>query len=95
MCDVTAGSRPLGGLRVIDFGQYIAGPAAAMLLADHGARVIRVDPPGGPRWDQPANAVLNRGKGSIALDLKRPADHAIARRLVDSADVGSRTSGRA
>jgi crotonobetainyl-CoA:carnitine CoA-transferase CaiB-like acyl-CoA transferase len=78
---------PLAGLRVVDFGQYIAGPAAAMLLADQGARVIRVDPPDGPRWDQPANAVLNRGKTSIALDLKGPADQAIARRLVDSADV--------
>jgi crotonobetainyl-CoA:carnitine CoA-transferase CaiB-like acyl-CoA transferase len=80
-------SGPLAGLRVIDFGQYIAGPAAAMLLADQGARVIRVDPPDGPRWDQPANAILNRGKASIALDLKRAADRAIARRLVDSADV--------
>lgn len=72
---------------MIDFGQYIAGPAAAMLLADQGADVIRVDPPEGPRWAHPANAILNRGKASIALDLKRPADQAIARRLVDSADV--------
>lgn len=37
---------PLAGLRVIDFGQYIAGPLAAMILADLGAEVIRVDPPG-------------------------------------------------
>ena len=78
---------PLAGLRVVDFGQYVAGPAVAMLLADQGARVIRVDPPGGARWDQPANAILNRGKAGIALDLKCPADQAIARRLVDSADV--------
>ena len=39
----------LEGVRVIDIGQYIAGPLAAMLLADQGADVIRVDPPGGPR----------------------------------------------
>ena len=42
--------RALSEFRVIDFGQYVAGPAAAMMLADLGAEVIRVDPPGGPRW---------------------------------------------
>ena len=40
---------PLAGLRVVDFGQYVAGPLAAVLLADQGADVIHVDPPGGPR----------------------------------------------
>jgi crotonobetainyl-CoA:carnitine CoA-transferase CaiB-like acyl-CoA transferase len=60
----------LGGVRVIDFGQYIAGPLLAMMLADQGADVIRVDPPGGPLWDTPANATWNRGKRRIALDLK-------------------------
>ena len=39
----------LDGVRVIDFGQYIAGPLAGMLLADQGADVIKVDPPGGLR----------------------------------------------
>src|SRR5579884_3661456 len=58
-----------------------------MLLADLGADVIRVDPPGGPRWRHHANAILQRGKRSIMLDLKQPADHAIARRLIASADV--------
>ena len=87
MCDNSGTSAPLAGLRVVDFGQYIAGPAVAMLLADQGARVLRVDPPEGPRWDQPANAILNRGKASIALNLKLAPDRAIARRLVDSADV--------
>ena len=41
----------LAGIRVIDFGQYVSGPMAAMLLADQGADVIRIDPPGGPRWN--------------------------------------------
>jgi crotonobetainyl-CoA:carnitine CoA-transferase CaiB-like acyl-CoA transferase len=58
-----------------------------LLLADQGAEVIRVDPPGGPRWRHPANAVLQRGKRSIVLDLKRSNDLAIARNLVASADV--------
>ena len=77
----------LDGIKVIDFGHYIAGPMAAMLLADFGADVIRIDPPGGPRFDTPANATWNRGKRSIALDLKAKADLEIARRLIDSADV--------
>jgi crotonobetainyl-CoA:carnitine CoA-transferase CaiB-like acyl-CoA transferase len=78
---------PLASIRVIDFGQYIAGPLAAMLLADHGADVIRVDPPGGSRWQTPANATWNRGKRSIALDLKSDADREIARALIAGADV--------
>jgi crotonobetainyl-CoA:carnitine CoA-transferase CaiB-like acyl-CoA transferase len=77
----------LDGVRVIDFGQYIAGPLTAMLLADQGADVVRIDPPGGPRWDAPANQTWNRGKRSIVLDLKRPSDLATARRLIESADV--------
>src|SRR4030095_3277421 len=77
----------LTGIRVIDFGQYIAGPLTGMLLADQGADVMRVDPPGGPVWDTPANATWNRGKRSICLDLKQPADLDVARRLMVSADV--------
>src|SRR5437870_8277935 len=80
-------SSVLDGVRVIDFGQYIAGPLAAMLLADQGADVIRVDPPGGPRSDTPANATWHRNKRSIVLDLKSPTDHDIAHRLIESADV--------
>jgi len=83
---------PLHGVRVIDFGQYLAGPLAAMLLGDQGAEVIRVDPPGGPRWNTPANAVWNRGNRSIVLDLKRADDRDVARRLLASADVSIETS---
>ena len=74
-------------IRVIDFGQYISGPLAGMLLADQGADVIRVDPPDGPRWKTPANSTWNRGKRSITLDLKQAGDLATARSLIQGADV--------
>ncbi len=77
----------LDGLRVVDFGQYIAGPLLAMLLADAGAEVLHVDPPGGPRWDDEANAVLQRGKLSVQLDLKTAAGRDVALALVSEADV--------
>jgi crotonobetainyl-CoA:carnitine CoA-transferase CaiB-like acyl-CoA transferase len=77
----------LAGVRVVDFGQYVAGPLVAQLLADFGADVVRVDPPGGPVWKADGNALLQRGKRSIVLDLKKPADVAIARDLMDRADV--------
>jgi crotonobetainyl-CoA:carnitine CoA-transferase CaiB-like acyl-CoA transferase len=78
---------PLAGVRVIDFGQYIAGPLTAVLLADQGADVIHVDPPGGPRLAGHADAFFNRGKRRVTLDLKRDDDLAAARRLVAGADV--------
>ena len=62
-------SGALEGVRVIDFGQYLPGPLATMLLADAGADVIRIDPPGGPLWRHHANVILHRGKRSIVLDL--------------------------
>jgi crotonobetainyl-CoA:carnitine CoA-transferase CaiB-like acyl-CoA transferase len=78
---------PLSGLRVLDFGQYVAGPLTAVLLADQGADVIHVDPPGGPRWPGAADAFFNRGKRRVVLDLKQAGDLAAARRLVAGADV--------
>lgn len=83
----TSSAAALAGIRVVDFGHYIAGPMAAMLLGDFGADVIHVDPPDGPRFDTPANATWNRNKRSIALDLKNPHDLEIARKLIDRADV--------
>ncbi len=77
----------LDGICVIDFGQYVAGPLAGMLLADQGADVIKVDPTGGARLKIPANATWNRGKRSIHLDLKDPADADTAGGLVATADV--------
>ncbi len=89
-CNEVEGPDMAGALehiRVIDFGQYISGPLAGMLLADQGADVVRIDPPGGPRWETPANSTWNRGKRSITLDLKQADDLAIARSLIQGADV--------
>lgn len=79
--------RPLDNIRVLDFGQYIAGPLVGMMLADLGADVIRVDPPGGPRWKDPAADMLSRGKSSLTLDLKSEADLQTAKALVARSDV--------
>jgi crotonobetainyl-CoA:carnitine CoA-transferase CaiB-like acyl-CoA transferase len=83
----TSNKRPLAGIRVVDFGQYIAGPAVAMMIADQGADVVHIDPPGGPRWDNPADAILNRGKQRISLDLADETDLQLARDLSLHADV--------
>ncbi|MCK2148093.1 CoA transferase [Marinobacter alexandrii] len=78
---------PLAGVRVVDFGQQMAGPTVAMVLADFGATVIHVDPPEGPQWDHPANAVLNRNKSCIRLDLKQEAGLNRALALIKQADM--------
>jgi crotonobetainyl-CoA:carnitine CoA-transferase CaiB-like acyl-CoA transferase len=78
----------LQGIRVIDFGHYIAGPLAGMLLADQGAEVIKVERPGGdPARAQAAFATWNRGKRSVVLDLQSSDGQAQAQALVRSADV--------
>jgi len=92
---------PLTGVRVLDFGRYIAGPYCAMLLADFGAEVIRIerraggedryvapitDPIGG-LGEGPLFIGLNRNKKSVTLDLGRPESREIKRRLIGSADV--------
>ena len=66
---------PLAGIRVVDFGRFIAGPYCAMLLADMGADVILVEragAKGGDLLDLGKSAIVNRGKRSLALDLKDP-----------------------
>jgi len=90
-------SGPLSGLLVADFSRVLAGPFAAMMLADLGARVVKVERPGAGDDSRGYGpfvagrslyfARVNRGKESIALDLKDPADLAVARRLVERADV--------
>ena len=59
----------------------------AAWLADADEDVVRADPPGGPRWNRPANAMLQRGKRSIVLDLKIGAERQVARTLIERADV--------
>ena len=88
---------PLDDLFIIDLSRVLAGPYATMILSDLGARVIKVERPGtgddsrqiGPfLGDQSAYfASINRGKQSIALDLKDPGDRAIFEALVARADV--------
>merc|ERR1739841_276897 len=78
---------PLAGVKVVDFGQYIAGPAVAMILGDLGATVVHIDPPDGPLWHSPANATLGRGKLTIRLDLKTDEGLAQARALAAEADI--------
>ena len=78
---------PLEGVRVVDFGQQIAGPAVAMVLADLGATVVHIDPPTGPQWRHQANAVLNRNKSCLSLDLKTTQGYDQAMQLIDRADV--------
>ncbi len=78
---------PLKDVKVIDFGQYMAGPAVAMILADMGATVIHVDPPGGPLWKTPANATLNRNKLCVSIDLKSPEGLDNALQLIEEADI--------
>jgi alpha-methylacyl-CoA racemase len=81
---------PLAGVRVVELGGLGPGPFAAMLLADLGADVVRIDRPpedGGSAPRDPAGAVMERGKRSVALDLKEPGDLETARALIDAADV--------
>jgi crotonobetainyl-CoA:carnitine CoA-transferase CaiB-like acyl-CoA transferase len=78
----------LTGLRVVDLSWGSAGPMTTMLLSDHGAEVIKVEPPGGdPFRQQRAYRVWNRGKQSVTLDLKSDGDHTRFRRLVANADI--------
>lgn len=84
---------PLAGVSVIDLGQYIAGPGAAMALADLGATVIKVEPITGDqarhvgRYGEAMVRAYNRGKRSIALDLKSEAGREVAWRLIAGCDV--------
>ena len=88
---------PLAGIRVLDFGRYIAGPYCAMLLADFGADVIRIErrEGGEDRYVAPITAqgegpmflALNRNKRGITLDPAHPDSREIKRRLIASADV--------
>ncbi|MGB1438168.1 MAG: CaiB/BaiF CoA transferase family protein [Luminiphilus sp.] len=90
----------LEGITVLDLSLFLPGPAATQMMADHGARVIKVENPGAPEptrsaqafpWQQGGETVMfrntQRGKESIALDLKSEAGKAALTALIKSADV--------
>ena len=87
----------LNGIRVLDFGRYIAGPYCAALLAEYGAEVIRIEKRGGSedRYTAPVAAggegalflQMNRNKRSLTLDPAAPDGREVVRRLVQTADV--------
>ncbi len=93
----TAVAGPLSGITVIDLSRILAGPYCTMLMAEMGARVIKVEPPKGgddaraygPYINGKSTyfASVNRGKQSIALDLKADADKKIFEKLLAKADV--------
>ncbi len=81
---------PLAGIRVVEMAGIGPAPFGAMLLADLGADVIRIDRVGKPSSTdviERSHHLLNRGKRSIAIDLKHPAGRPVAERLIDRADV--------
>jgi len=92
-----AGSfRPLAGIRVLDFSKVLAGPLCTQYLADLGADVIKVEPPGGDdtrNWPPLADGVgaiftaVNRNKRGIVLDLRKPVGLAVAHALARKADI--------
>src|SRR5688572_4061953 len=82
------GAAPLAGVRVIDLTSYIAGSYAAMMLADMGAEVLKVEALAGDSFRElPGFYGWNRGKRSIAIDLKTADGRAIVERLVVQGDV--------
>ncbi|KUN03266.1 carnitine dehydratase [Streptomyces yokosukanensis] len=84
----TPGSGPLSGVRVVELAGIGPGPFAAMLLADLGADVVRVDRPGGPGLGiDPAYDITNRNKRSIVVDLKAPDGPARVLDLAERADI--------
>jgi crotonobetainyl-CoA:carnitine CoA-transferase CaiB-like acyl-CoA transferase len=95
---MTTSLSPLSGMVVIDLTQIMAGPFCAMLLADMGADVIKVEKPSGgddSRWMGPpfikgwsaGFLALNRNKRSLALNLQEAAGQAVFKRLLELADV--------
>ncbi|MFE0319622.1 CoA transferase, partial [Streptomyces albogriseolus] len=79
---------PLTGVRVVELAGIGPGPFAAMLLADLGADVVRVDRPGGPGLGiDPARDVTNRNKRSVVVDLKAPDGAARVLDLAERADI--------
>ncbi|PKO31162.1 MAG: carnitine dehydratase [Betaproteobacteria bacterium HGW-Betaproteobacteria-9] len=94
----TTASGALKGVKVVDLTRVLAGPLCTQMLADHGAQVVKVEPPSGdetrglgPPFDGEGNAAyflaLNRGKQAISLDLSKPEAQDVLHRLLADADV--------
>lgn len=84
-------SRSLKGMTVLDLSHALSGPFGTMLLAELGADIIKVEPPGGDHF-RPSNggatfAVVNRNKRGITMDLKHPDSAQVMERLIDRADI--------
>src|SRR5215471_14946136 len=88
----------LSDVTVLDFSEYIAGPYCGFLLADLGARVIKIEPPDGAEERRLGNRhryggntrmslAFNRGKESLSVDLRRPEGREIVYKLVPQVDV--------
>lgn len=98
---VARADRLLSGVKILDLTRYLSGPYCTTILADLGATVIKVEPPGGdparvfrPRMDGEDGTIrsgyfasVNRGKRSIVLDLKTPEDRTVLEALITGADV--------
>ncbi len=85
---MTEAAGPLQGVRVLDLSWGMAGPVGVLLLAELGADVIKVEPPGGdPFRRQPAYHVWNRSRRSVVLDLKADDGREVFLRLCGDADV--------
>src|SRR5256885_16744023 len=91
-----AARRALDGLRVLDVTQVMAGPYCAMVLADLGADVIKIEPPAGDSTrvmpgavglDSPSFNAVNRGKRGLVLNLKNAEGRGVVLRLPGSADI--------
>lgn len=89
-------SGPLTGIRVLDLSRVLAGPYCTALLADLGAEIIKLEPPAGDDYrhigpflegESALFTLANRGKKSIVLDLKAPADLKLAQEIADRVDV--------
>ena len=84
---------PLSGVRVVEFTHMVMGPTCGMILADLGAEVIKVEPPGGDKTRTlPGLGIgffrsFNRNKKSVVLDINTPAGHATALELIGTCDV--------
>lgn len=89
----TAASLPLDGIRVVEFTHMVMGPTCGMILADLGAEVIKIEPPGGDKTRRlPGLGIgffrtFNRNKKSVVIDISTPAGQAAAVDLIGECDV--------